>query len=77
MNTIAQDGPDGLVQVLRPATGAIEWVTVPEAARAMIAYAAQKYGQGSPAYAAMVMRAVELLAGHGFTPGGQRIGGAA
>jgi hypothetical protein len=35
----------------------------------------QEYGKGTPAYAAVVMRAVELLAGHGLTPGGQRIGG--
>ena len=66
---------DGRVQVYRPGTGAVEWVTVPEAARAMIAWAAQEHGKGTPAFAAVVMRAVELLAGHGLTPGGQRIGG--
>jgi hypothetical protein len=71
----APESHEGKVQVYRPATGAAGWVTVPEAARSMIAWAAQEYGKGTPAYAAVVMRAVELLAGHGLTPGGQRIGG--
>jgi len=48
---------------------------VPEAARSMIAYGRQQFGEGTPGFAAVVMRAVELLAGHGPTPGGQRIGG--
>jgi len=48
-------------------------VTVPEAARAMIAWAAWEHGKGTPAFAAVVMRPVELLAGHGLTPSGQRI----
>jgi len=65
----------GRVQVDRPGAGAVEWVTVPEAARAMIAWAAQEQGRGTPAFAAIVMRPVELLAGHGLRPGGQRISG--
>ena len=64
-----------MVQVYRPATGAVEWVTVPEAAHAMIAWAACEYGKDTPAFAAVVLRAVELLAEHGLTPGGQRISG--
>jgi hypothetical protein len=66
---------DGKVQVLRPHTGTVEWVTVPEAARSMIAWAAQEHGAGTPAFAAVVMRSVELLAGHGLMPGGQQISG--
>jgi hypothetical protein len=56
-------------------TGAVEWVTPAEAARAMIAWAAQEYGEGTPGFAAVVLRAVELLAGHGFTPAGKPIAG--
>jgi hypothetical protein len=44
-------------------------VTVPEAARAMIAWAAQEHGQGTPGFAVAVMQAVQLLAEHGLTPG--------
>jgi hypothetical protein len=56
------------VQVYRPATGVTEWVSVPEAARAMIAYGRQQYGEGTPGFAAVVMQAVDLLAGAGLTP---------
>ena len=48
---------------------------MPEAAHAMIAWAACEYGKDTPAFAAVVLRAVELLAEHGLTPGGQRISG--
>jgi hypothetical protein len=40
----------------------------------MIAWAAQEYGRGTPAFAVVVMGAVELLAEHGYTPAGERIG---
>jgi hypothetical protein len=70
MTTMAQPEPGGLVQLYRPATGATEWVPVPEAARAMITWAAQEYGQGTPGFAVMVERAVQLLAEHGLTPAG-------
>jgi hypothetical protein len=43
-------------------------VTVPEAAAGMIAWGRAEFGNGTPAFAAVVMRAVELLAGHGLTP---------
>ena len=73
MTTIAQPEPGPLepgaqVQVYRLATGKTEWVSVPEAARSMITWAAHQYGQGTPGFAAVVMQAVQLLAVHGFTP---------
>jgi hypothetical protein len=75
MTTMTQPEPGGRVQLYRPATGAIEWVSVPEAARAMIALGRATYGEGTPGFAATVMRAVEMLAEHGLTPGGELIGG--
>jgi hypothetical protein len=59
-----------MVRIYRPDTGQAETVTVPEAARSMIIWAAQEYGQGTPGFAAVVMRAVEMLAAHGLTPAG-------
>jgi hypothetical protein len=66
VNTMTQPGP-GMVRIYRPATGAVETVTVPEAARAMIAWAARTYGQGTPGFATVVMIAVDLLASSGCT----------
>ena len=68
-----QDRP-GMVQVWRPDTDKIEWVTVQEAAAGMIAWGRQEYGDGTPAFAVCVQKAVELLAEHGFTPAGRKIG---
>jgi hypothetical protein len=70
MDSIPQPEPGhrGRVQVYRPATGAVEWVSPPEAARAMIAWAAQECGRGTPGFAAVVQRAVEMLAAHGLSP---------
>jgi hypothetical protein len=68
-------GYEGKVQVWNPDDDSTAWVSPQEAASGMIAWAAREYGKGTPAFAAVVMRAVELLAGHGLTPGGQRIGG--
>jgi hypothetical protein len=70
--TPAPAGP--LVEVYR-LDGSTGWVTPQEAATGMIAFGRQRYGPGTPGFAACVQLAVELLAGHGLTPGGQRIGG--
>ena len=46
-----------------------------EAAAGMIRYGRAEFGEGTSAFAAVVMRAVELLAEHGFTPAGKPIAG--
>ena len=64
---------DGRIAVWRTDTDTTEWVTVPEAARGMIAWGRQAHGEGTPGFAVVVQQAIALLAEHGFTPAGQQI----
>lgn len=76
--TAAPTDPQGRphhVQVWRPDTDQIEWVPVQEAAAGMIAWGRQEFGQGTPGFAVVVERAVGLLAEHGFSPAGRKLGG--
>ena len=66
---------DGKVQVWRMDTGNVEWVTPAEAAGGMIAWARQEYGEGTPGFAAVAMKAVALLAEHGLSPTGRKLRG--
>jgi hypothetical protein len=67
-------GHEGQVQVWRPDSGKIEWVSPIEAASGMIAWGKAEYGEGTPAFAAVVHQAIDLLAAHGLTPAGKKIG---
>jgi hypothetical protein len=66
-------GNDGKVQVWNPDSNSITWVTPIEAAGGMIAWARREYGQGTPGFAAVAMKAVALLREHGLSPTGRKL----